>query len=280
MSVDREAQLGTDPVSSRYEHGLAITVERHFHQGAEAADAAQHFATHRASDVGLDSFDEFLAGVDIDTGLAIGYRGSLSHSDPFRRGGSAGCGILHQGTQGFRDYTMSKYFSVYLLRKFRPAAVFFFSFCALCLAAVWRALSRAELYQAKAPVADRSEAAQTAAFQAALTIVLVRVTGRRSVEDDPALAPLISNARRYVQQYRGAPDGQMWVSFDGPAIERWLTQNGQPLWGHERPTTFVWLTAQTGPQTGTIITADDTSELKTAIDAAAALRGGPVHRPR
>src|SRR5471030_2767496 len=49
------------------------------------------------------------------------------------------------------------------------------------------------------------------------------------------------------------------------AIERWLTQNSQPLWGHERPTTFVWLAAQTGSVTGsvtgTIVTADDTSEI-------------------
>ena len=174
---------------------------------------------------------------------------------------------------------MSKYFSVHLLRNLRPAVFLCLSLAALCLGDSALALSRAELYQAKTPVADRSEAAQTAAFQAALTIVLVRVTGRRSVEDDPALAPLISNARRYVQQYRGAPDGQMWVSFDGPAIERWLTQNGQPLWGHERPTTFVWLTAQTGPQSGSVITADDTSDLKMAIDAAAALRGVPLHWP-
>jgi uncharacterized protein len=140
-------------------------------------------------------------------------------------------------------------------------------------------MTRAELYQATAPVTDRSEAAQNTAFQAAMKIVLVRVTGRRSAEDDPVFAPLIGNARRYVQQYRSAPDSQVWVSFDGPAIERWLTQNGQPLWGHERPTTFVWLTAQTGPQSGTVITADDTSELKTAIDAAAALRGLPLLWP-
>ena len=72
----------------------------------------------------------------------------------------------------------------------------------------------------------------------------------------------------------------MWVAFDGPALERWLTQNGQPLWGHERPTTFVWLTAQAGgPQSGTVITADDKSDLKAAIDAAAALRGVPLRWP-
>jgi uncharacterized protein len=141
------------------------------------------------------------------------------------------------------------------------------------------ALTRAELYQASVPVADRSEAAQTAAFQSALSVVLIRVTGRRSADGDPALAPLVNNARRYVQQYRGAGDGQLRVSFDGSAIERWLTQNGQPLWGPERPTTFIWLTSQAGPQQGSVITAADTSELKTEIDAAAALRGVPILWP-
>jgi hypothetical protein len=150
---------------------------------------------------------------------------------------------------------------------------------ALCLGNAAFALTRAELYQAMAPETDRSEAAQTAAFQAAMKDVLVRVTGRRSAEDDAALAPLVANARRYVQQYRTTPDNQLWVSFDGAAIERWLTQNGQPLWGHERPTTFVWLAVQSGAQSGSVITADDTSDLKTSIDAAATQRGVPLLWP-
>jgi hypothetical protein len=174
---------------------------------------------------------------------------------------------------------MSQYFSVFSVRYLRSAAILCLSAAALCVADAGLALTRAELYQATTTVADRSEAAQTAAFQTAMRIVLVRVTGRYSAEDDPTLAPLIANARRYVQQYRGAPDSQVWVSFDGPAIERWLTQNGLPLWGHERPTTFVWLTAQTGPQSGVVITADDASELKMAIDAAAGLRGLPLLWP-
>jgi uncharacterized protein len=174
---------------------------------------------------------------------------------------------------------MSQYFSVFSRRNLRPAVILCLGLAALCFGAAAPALTRAELYQATAPVTDRSEAAQAEAFQAAMKVVLVRVTGRRSAEDDPALAPLIGNARRYVQQYRATPDSQMWVSFDGPAIERWLTQNGQPLWGRERPTTFVWLSAQTGPQSGTVVTAEDTSELKTAIDAAAVLRGVPLRWP-
>jgi uncharacterized protein len=174
---------------------------------------------------------------------------------------------------------MAQYFSVFSPRNLRPAVLLCFSLAALCLGNAAAALTRAELFQVTAPMAERSEAAQTAAFQTAMKMVLVRVTGRLSAEEDPALGPLIGNARRYVQQYRNGTDGQIWVSFDGPAIERWLTQNGQPLWGHERPTTYIWLTAQTGPQSGSVITAEDTSELKTAIDAAATLRGVPLLWP-
>ena len=149
---------------------------------------------------------------------------------------------------------------------------------ALGLADVSQALTRVELYQATAPLTERSEAGQEAAFEAALRTVLIKVTGRRGVDQDPSLAALIASARRYVQQYRTAPDNQLWVAFDGPALERWLTQNNQPLWGGDRPTTFVWLAAQTGPA-GTVITAEDTSPIKGEVTAAATQRGVPIRWP-
>jgi hypothetical protein len=90
---------------------------------------------------------------------------------------------------------------------------------------------------------------------------------------------LVTNARRYVQQFSATPDGQLRVAFDAGAIERWLAQNGQPVWGRERPSTFVWLTLQGGPTGGTVATAEDTSELKTTIDAAAIARGVPLQWP-
>ena len=161
----------------------------------------------------------------------------------------------------------------------RLAALFCLIFAALCMTPTAFGLSRAELYQTTVPLTDRSDAAQSAAFQNALKVVLVRVTGRRTADGDPAFAPLVTNARRYVQQYRAAPDNQLTVAFDGAAIDRWLTQNGQPLWGHERPTTLVLLGVQSGAQAGAVVTAEDTSELKQAIDAAAAVRGLPLIWP-
>jgi hypothetical protein len=132
---------------------------------------------------------------------------------------------------------------------------------------------RADLFQATAPLTDRSEGSYTAAFHAAMRMVLVRVTGRRTAAEDPTFAPLVNEARRFVQQYRATPDQTLWVAFDAGAIERWLAQNGEPLWGRERPTTFVWLIEQTGPQSGTVVSQGDTSELKSLLDAAAAERG-------
>ncbi len=162
------------------------------------------------------------------------------------------------------------------LRRF---SILWFCIASVALSGAASGITRAEMYQATAPLADRSDAAYTAAFQTAMKTVLIRVTGRRNADEDPGLSPLVSNARRYVQQYRAAPDAQVWVSFDGPAIERWLTQNGQPLWGHERPTTLVLLGVQTGAQSGSVVTTDDTSDLKLAIDAAAAARGLPLVWP-
>jgi hypothetical protein len=167
--------------------------------------------------------------------------------------------------------TMEQY-----LRRF---SIVWMCIACLTLSEAAAALTRAEMYQATAPLADRSDAAYTAAFQTAMKTVLIRVTGRRNADEDPALSALVGNARRYVQAYRAAPDAQVSVAFDGPAIERWLTQNGQPLWGHERPTTLVLVGVPTSAQGGSVMTADDSSDLKMAIDAAAAARGLPLMWP-
>jgi hypothetical protein len=142
------------------------------------------------------------------------------------------------------------------------------------------ALTRAELYQATVPAPERGEAGQSAAFAQAMRVVLVRITGRRTAGEDAALAPLVAEARRYVQQFRAAPDAQLAVAFDGNAIDRWLAQSGQPIWGRDRPATFVWLAAPAaGTQAAAVVRAEDTSDLKSAVDAEARLRGIPLRWP-
>jgi hypothetical protein len=161
-----------------------------------------------------------------------------------------------------------------------PYLVLFFLAAWVLMAPPAGAVTRAELYQATVPKPDRSEASQDSAFAAALRIVVVRITGRRTAGEDAAFAPLIADARRYVQQYRPASDNLLWISFDGNALDRWLAQNGQSIWGRDRPPTFVWLAMPAGGSPGaTVAKSDDTSELKTAIDAEAQVRGIPLRWP-
>ena len=69
--VNREPELGADPVGAGDQHRTAITLERQLDQRAEAADAGQHFGPHGAPHQRLDALDERVAGVDVDAGVAI-----------------------------------------------------------------------------------------------------------------------------------------------------------------------------------------------------------------
>mgnify|MGYP003544816396 CR=1 FL=1 len=47
-------------------------------QRAESADASQHLRSHRPFGERLDALDQSIAGIDVDTGVAVGKRGGGS----------------------------------------------------------------------------------------------------------------------------------------------------------------------------------------------------------
>src|ERR1700733_14507450 len=73
--------------------------------------------------------------------------------------GRLSCGILHQTTRGFCDNTMPQYFRDYSARYLRPAVLLCLGLAALASSNSGHALTRAELYQATVPFADRCETA-------------------------------------------------------------------------------------------------------------------------
>jgi hypothetical protein len=134
------------------------------------------------------------------------------------------------------------------------------------------------LYEATVPLAERSERGQAMAIQDAMRQVLVRVTGRRDAGDDPALAALVENARRYVQQFRVVGTNQFFAGFDGARVERAVAAAGQPIWGHERPATLVLLTVGQGSNRA-LLYASSTSEVRQEVARGAQLRGLPLVWP-
>jgi len=142
-----------------------------------------------------------------------------------------------------------------------------------------RAERVAGLYQAEVELEDSREQA----FSDALAAVLVRMTGRRDAPERPEVAPLLENARAYAQQFRQPAPGRLWVAFDGTALERKLTELGQPVWGPERPVTLLWVAIDGGGGKRFVMA----SELESAEEGAprealaetAARRGIPLVYP-
>jgi len=71
------------------------------------------------------------------------------------------------------------------------------------------------LYAAIVPGSDPQHSAQ-----AAMREVLVRLVGSRDAGDDPALAGIVEDAKRYVQLERNTTHGATQVIFDGPRCAR------------------------------------------------------------
>lgn len=127
------------------------------------------------------------------------------------------------------------------------------------------------------PLSERSERGQADALQAALRQVLVRVTGRRDAGDDAALAPLVTDARSFVQQFRVIAGDQFFAGFDGVKLERAIIDSGRQLWGQHRPATLVVLIDDTLRPIVQSEAGD--SELKRAFTRGATLRGLPIIWP-
>lgn len=146
----------------------------------------------------------------------------------------------------------------------------------LCAAGGASAASISNLYESTVAV---GAAGQQAAFQDALSDVLVRVTGRRDAPSLPGLSNMIGDAARYVSSYRRASAGRMTVTFDGDAIERAVAGADLPFWGEQRPLTLVWLAVDRGGGQRGLVTSGAVSGERKVVEATAAQRGLPLAWP-
>jgi hypothetical protein len=143
-----------------------------------------------------------------------------------------------------------------------------------------------DLYEAEVVVADQQGDARAQAMRAGLAEVLVRATGYSATVQDPALAEMLDNAPRYVQQYRyrtvpataTAPAVlALWMSFDASTINQSLRQRGLPVWGSARPLLLVWLAVESGGERRLVSAAEGVG--LPGLEAAARRRGLPLRLP-
>lgn len=147
------------------------------------------------------------------------------------------------------------------------------------------------LYRAEVPVASQDAASRNRAIGEAFQQVLIKVTGREAVAEQPALQEKIQDASAYVQQYRyriaptpmnAPPTAEvqrlLQVQFDPQAVNRLLTEQKLPIWGVTRPLILIWLGIEENGKHHMVMPGQE-PQLTAAIEKTADARGLPILMP-
>lgn len=104
-----------------------------------------------------------------------------------------------------------------------------------------------DLYQAKV-----SASATPAEWQrAAMSAVLIRITGSETVLTQPAIAAQLAQSGNYVTQFQNIREqgaAMLQVTLDAQKINQLLQSQQIPLWGPRRPDVLLWLTERLNEQ--------------------------------
>jgi len=119
------------------------------------------------------------------------------------------------------------------------------------------AADTSSLYTARVPIDAANPQSRERAYEAALSQVLLRITGPQNALPPDRIKEWFPNPSRYVMQYRPGEDNTLWVTLDGETLEQVLRQAGYTVWGADRPLTLVWLAVDWGEGEREIVASDD-----------------------
>lgn len=106
------------------------------------------------------------------------------------------------------------------------------------------------LFDVAVEVEEQGQRELARAAAEGLETVLVRVSGRQDVRDNPTVAAALSDARRYLSQYRyetvkkdsgGESRLLVHLSFIGAQVTGLLREAQLPVWSSNRPRLLVWM---------------------------------------
>ena len=125
------------------------------------------------------------------------------------------------------------------------------------------------LYSVTVPLDPSAREPAAAAQQAAMAVLLVRITGNRGAALDPAAQPLLAAPREYVNSSGELPGGLYRVEFRRGPVESALMSLGMRVWGPERPLTLLWVGVDDGVGGRALLGANETTELGGGVTPAA-----------
>ena len=165
-----------------------------------------------------------------------------------------------------------------------PRVVLYSLFLLLALVSLQPAQARVipDLYEVVEAVPSRGATDRVEASSRGLERIFVRVTGDQNIGSDPKLAPVLKDARKYLQVYRyDTEDNQLYLhlSFDPQAVNEAVHQLKLPLWPNNRPATLVWLAVDSLQGGRNTMRQEDQPEFFGLLDGLALERGLPLEFP-
>lgn len=135
---------------------------------------------------------------------------------------------------------------------------------------------------AQIPVADQSQRSQDKAVKAAFERVMVKMSGKREVLDNPGVSAAMRTPQAYLRSYRYAYEGAtiFYVAeFDKPKLNDLLQRESLPLWGERRPETILWLAIEDETGERSILDESAAHPLHEVLRNKAKQRGLPLSLP-
>ena len=147
------------------------------------------------------------------------------------------------------------------------------------------------LYSSRSLVPEQMDQPSQAQLKEGLKKVLIKVSGRSTVVNKPAVVDALRQPGNWLQQFSyqstqtpvSAGDGRevlgqrLLLEFDPVLIDQLLQRSGMRAIGHARPTMMVWLAAQRGASGRDYLAPED--RIYNELAALAASRGVPLEVP-
>ncbi len=143
------------------------------------------------------------------------------------------------------------------------------------------------LYEVDVLVVDERSDTRSRAFAQGLDEVFVRISGDSIVMDKLKRPP----ASRYVKRFSYVPvekpatntqgevlSHRIKIQYNGTAMEKYLRENGFPVWGERRANLVMWLVVRDGANEY-VLKKTDQSLIKASVDNALERRGIPESWP-
>jgi len=149
------------------------------------------------------------------------------------------------------------------------------------------AAQNTSLYDVEVLVVNEAGDTRWRAFKEGMDEVFIRIAGDSIVMDKLKAPP----ASRYVKRFSYSPvenpvlneEGEalsyrLKIQYNGSLMEKYLLDNGFPVWGEHRPDVVIWLAVRDG-RNEYVLKDSDQSLLKTTADEALQRRGVPERWP-